>query len=181
VPCFYCGVKLTKTGKHHKTKDHIVPKAKGGTKVVPACFLCNHYKADLSLESFRNKYFQGREFYFERIEREQNELTSTLESFTQEFYPNFDSQAFMKDFIIPDFVKRGLVPNLDGVRFGSFTVIKNVGKRGTQNSKWLCKCDCGLEEYKSHRAIRNPKNQNDACVECRRRIYKKKHKTPNLA
>ena len=44
--CYYCG-------KHGGTKDHVIPKSKGGTRTVECCGKCNHTKADLSVEEFR--------------------------------------------------------------------------------------------------------------------------------
>ena len=68
-PCWYCGASL-KGGK--RTRDHVVPKAKGGTygKKVDACERCNNKKADLTIHQFREKFFGGKEFWFERVERE---------------------------------------------------------------------------------------------------------------
>lgn len=47
--CFYCGY-------HATTKDHIVPKSKGGkglhNNTVPCCKLCNSTKSNLSQEEF---------------------------------------------------------------------------------------------------------------------------------
>lgn len=52
MPCFYCGQSL-KGGK--RTRDHVVPKCKGGTydRIVDACKDCNQRKAALDLEEFR--------------------------------------------------------------------------------------------------------------------------------
>jgi hypothetical protein len=48
--CYYCGRDTT---KHGYTRDHIVPKSKGGTETVTACESCNRMKSNLSLEEFR--------------------------------------------------------------------------------------------------------------------------------
>ena len=53
MPCFYCGVRLRKSGPFQRTKDHVVPKSKGGIRTVFACLRCNQAKADMSLEEFR--------------------------------------------------------------------------------------------------------------------------------
>jgi len=45
--CFWCGRK-TRQGKGRSerlTKDHYVPKSKGGKFIVPACYQCNQAKA----------------------------------------------------------------------------------------------------------------------------------------
>lgn len=33
--------------------------------------------------------------------------------------------------------------NLVGIRFGRLTVVKFLGRDKRDNSRWLCKCDCG--------------------------------------
>lgn len=69
--CFYCGEHLH---SGNRTKDHVVPKSKGGRKIVACCQRCNHLKSHMSVEEFRLKLY-GRstvEFYAEqryRIER----------------------------------------------------------------------------------------------------------------
>lgn len=61
--CFYCGVLTTngvKGGKHPetmKTRDHLFPRARGGTlcdsNKVMACNKCNQDKGCLSVDEFR--------------------------------------------------------------------------------------------------------------------------------
>lgn len=63
--CFYCGLlvrHLTIAGRqhtpqHHRTRDHKVPKARGGTKaidnIVTACLKCNTDKGTLTVEEYR--------------------------------------------------------------------------------------------------------------------------------
>ena len=55
-------------------------------------------------------------------------------------------------------------PNYDvtGIKFGRLRVIGYLGK-----GKWQCKCTCGNYNSRSLKAISNPKNNVDACVECR--------------
>lgn len=52
--CFYCGVQLTKLTA---TRDHVVPRSKGGlntaTNLVLACGPCNHEKGNLNLDEYR--------------------------------------------------------------------------------------------------------------------------------
>jgi len=40
----------------------------------------------------------------------------------------------------------GLFKDLEGQRFGRLTVVAYAGKRGSRDSKWLCRCDCGAEK-----------------------------------
>lgn len=44
--CFYCG-------KVANTKDHVVPKSRGGRYKVHACLKCNQEKADMTLPEYR--------------------------------------------------------------------------------------------------------------------------------
>ncbi len=59
-------------------------------------------------------------------------------------------------------------PNYDvtGIRFGRLRVIGYLGK-----GKWQCKCTCGNYNSRSLKAISNPKNNKDACEECRELAY----------
>lgn len=53
--CSYCGAVLS---EQTRTRDHIVPRSKGGTGIkgntVHACKRCNSMKGTKSLEQFRN-------------------------------------------------------------------------------------------------------------------------------
>jgi 5-methylcytosine-specific restriction endonuclease McrA len=63
--CFYCGMIVRHlsvagrqhTPQHHRTRDHKVPKARGGTKaidnIVTACLKCNTDKGALTVEEYR--------------------------------------------------------------------------------------------------------------------------------
>lgn len=61
--CYYCGCEVidglrTPKGKLHaqsKTRDHIVPRMRGGRRTVTACHRCNSRKGAMSLEEFRKK------------------------------------------------------------------------------------------------------------------------------
>ena len=48
--CRYCSVLLTKSGPTKATKDHVVPRSKGGSNarynIVMACYACNQAKDD---------------------------------------------------------------------------------------------------------------------------------------
>ena len=68
--CGYCSVRLE---KGEMTRDHIVPRCKGGeTKtenLMCCCRRCNQAKGHLDLEDFRELHFGGQEFYFELCDR----------------------------------------------------------------------------------------------------------------
>lgn len=56
--CFYCGCELDINTFH---MDHFIPKTKngkGGENLVPSCPDCNCFKADLSIDEFRDKISQ---------------------------------------------------------------------------------------------------------------------------
>lgn len=79
--CWYCGKLLFWYPGHGgrrpadlATKDHLVPRCKGGRgaeNLVPACYGCNVRKADLTLEEYRFQRFgpQGGIFWAEKYER----------------------------------------------------------------------------------------------------------------
>lgn len=56
--CPYCGVKMTleHNHKHSLTRDHVIPRASGGTShsfnMVAACAACNREKSDHPLVIF---------------------------------------------------------------------------------------------------------------------------------
>lgn len=53
--CCYCEIKLTKeavTDPTHKTKEHVIPRHKGGKFVKTACYECNQEKGGLMLHSY---------------------------------------------------------------------------------------------------------------------------------
>ena len=59
--CFYCNrlVVSHTVRKHqvqppdHRTKDHLVPKARGGSETVVACSACNNDKGGLTVDEYR--------------------------------------------------------------------------------------------------------------------------------
>lgn len=62
-----------------------------------------------------------------------------------------------------DPIHRGMI----GRKFGRLTVMWLGGKPGDDPSRYVCRCACGAYEHRSGKAICNPKNDRDACVECR--------------
>jgi 5-methylcytosine-specific restriction endonuclease McrA len=50
--CYYCRTPFDNSPKHRKTRDHVIPQSKGGTKTVACCWLCNNRKGDMSAEQF---------------------------------------------------------------------------------------------------------------------------------
>ena len=56
--CFYCGRAVREwkqemyraTPPDARTKDHLIPKSKGGTKIVTACYRCNDEKRDMTVD-----------------------------------------------------------------------------------------------------------------------------------
>lgn len=57
LPCYYCGVIMGKRKAKKPTRDHVVPKFKGGTNknsnIVWCCLDCNRSKGSLTLDEFR--------------------------------------------------------------------------------------------------------------------------------
>lgn len=47
LPCPYCERRMIAGSLTHPTKDHVVPKSKGGKLTVLACFQCNQIKSDM--------------------------------------------------------------------------------------------------------------------------------------
>lgn len=72
--CAYCGKGMT---LKDATRDHVVPKSKGGgnnvKNLLPTCKKCNQMKGDMSLDKFRLVFFKDcpiprmEKFYFERV------------------------------------------------------------------------------------------------------------------
>lgn len=71
--CAYCGLSIT---EKEMQVDHIIPKARGGNddfeNLNPSCRLCNHYKRDMELDFWRNKWLGGiierlRKIYIVRV------------------------------------------------------------------------------------------------------------------
>lgn len=68
-------------------------------------------------------------------------------------------------------VKAHIGPTLDltGVQFGDYTVI---GSALSGNGRWVCECKCGRYEFRKAKAITNPANSDDKCMDCRKREYR---------
>jgi hypothetical protein len=60
-----------------------------------------------------------------------------------------------------------VVPDLSGRRFGKFRVIGLSDKPG----RWVVQCQCGKYELRSAKAIKNPSNNQDACLHCRHETF----------
>lgn len=47
-PCHWCKrPMLMESAALQPTRDHVIPRARGGTEIVIACMACNHLKADM--------------------------------------------------------------------------------------------------------------------------------------
>ncbi len=73
-PCHYCGRHTFERGRFPKdarsdqlrTRDHTVPKCKGGRHTVTCCERCNMAKADSSYEDFKefaDMHLRGASYY----------------------------------------------------------------------------------------------------------------------
>jgi hypothetical protein len=51
-PCAYCKRVMQAWTDTHPTKDHVVPRSKGGTDTVLCCYQCNQMKSDGSPEEW---------------------------------------------------------------------------------------------------------------------------------
>jgi hypothetical protein len=68
------------------------------------------------------------------------------------------------------------MPDLRGICFGRFVVLglhetpayKTATGNKSSGANWVVRCACGDYEVRKAKAIRNPKNANDKCHECRR-------------
>lgn len=54
--------------------------------------------------------------------------------------------------------------DLTGLKFGRFKVI---GYSAEKSGRWVVRCQCGNYEFRTSKAIKNPNNDRDMCVECR--------------
>lgn len=47
-PCHWCRRQMrAESSKWHPTRDHVIPKAQGGTLIKITCFACNQLKGDM--------------------------------------------------------------------------------------------------------------------------------------
>lgn len=176
-----------------RTKDHVVPKSKGGVWTVDACLRCNQRKKDMSLEEFRT-LCGGIEFFGEMRERLVNESTSWI----VEAPDNLNVVHYQRQYIVPQPIPRPYYeavidlskiktytrgaktkqerklkpstpcppPDLLGVRFGAFTVVNRIV------GKWVVQCICGAIDHRTSKAVLNPANSFDACEDCRKPVGK---------
>lgn len=72
--CFYCERHMPFS---RITRDHIIPKSKGGTlkHAVFACHRCNQMKANLSLQQFRDKVW---DYYMKQLKPKQHYSATTI-------------------------------------------------------------------------------------------------------
>jgi hypothetical protein len=66
-----------------------------------------------------------------------------------------------------------------GIKFGRFTVVSYY--RWTKNKKdqWVVRCACGVLTVRSGKAIRNPANAEDRCLDCADVLFKREGRIPN--
>lgn len=198
MPCWYCGIRLKKSGPAMKTKDHVVPKSQGGIWTVDACLKCNQRKADMSVDAFR-RLCGGIEFFGEMRERLVNEATSWIVEGPQDTnvvhnHPR-SVVPYHGDRVVHvatvdlsrikqytrgaktkqekkhkgqenNFSTSHIPPDLVGVKVGVFTVLRRL------TGKWEVECICGAIEHRSSKAVLNPANTFDACVDCRIPVQK---------
>ena len=68
--------------------------------------------------------------------------------------------------------------DLRGYKYASLTVIGLADEQNLKkNSRWVVRCRCGRYEYRKARAIRNPANATDCCVQCYRLRVAQKRQT----
>ncbi len=53
---------------------------------------------------------------------------------------------------------------LEGQRFGKLVVLKRVRTLGDKESKWLCRCDCGVEKIRSGKNLTYGKTKSCGCM-----------------
>jgi hypothetical protein len=170
-----------------RTRDHVVPKSQGGIWTVPACLKCNGAKGDKSLEEFR-RIRGGVEFWAEGRARQEREKTDWIYAFDSKkktvipsYYPRpayisttdlskynpQPSKAQTKKEHEAKIQAHNMPPDLRGQKFGALNVIRYILKEG-----WEVVCICGAIEVRTTRAVRNPANSFDACIECRKPVGK---------
>lgn len=93
-PCHYCGIGMTKRGTRDKrsaTRDHIIPKSRGGTgspiNTIMCCRKCNNEKGDFTGVEYREWIRAGRppnrEAFYMTGDTLNSEPGSNLEWFTK--------------------------------------------------------------------------------------------------
>lgn len=51
--CAYCGRKMVRNTETHPTRDHVIPRSKGGRITVLCCLTCNQIKGDMMPDEWR--------------------------------------------------------------------------------------------------------------------------------
>lgn len=220
MPCYYCGSRLRKQAA---TRDHVVPKSRGGRYTVPCCFSCNNLKADMDVEQFRLKLLGGG-----GCSGSGNEAAGTAQA-PDVPAPLFWAEKIAKQHEVPTFVEvaasrarawtwnRTLAdaqagPEVIDVPVECLPRVEVKASQPSQPSKaikpvkppnpaltaetvattslvglkqgwlvvtsslptgiWLTVCRCGRYEQRRRKALLNPENREDCCVDCRRRLYR---------
>ena len=71
--------------------------------------------------------------------------------------------------------------NMQGRRFGRFEVVGYYGKTKSQRAgRWIVRCACGMYEIRTAKSIKNPRNNNDACEDCRHWMFLKQQEVIRL-
>ena len=65
--------------------------------------------------------------------------------------------------------------NLTGRRFGRMVVVGLSPFNKKSGATWVVRCACGTYTRRTAKAIKNPKNDQDACEECRHLMYLRRH------
>jgi len=72
--------------------------------------------------------------------------------------------------------------DLTGIKFGRLTVVGMVKMEQTELSpdkktggRWAVRCACGFYEMRTAKAVKNPKNSEDACQDCKSLENAKRH------
>lgn len=62
--------------------------------------------------------------------------------------------------------------DLTGHQFGWLTVLGFYGSKNLKKKAlWVVRCNCGNYETRTAKAVKNPANNQDACIKCRQTLY----------
>lgn len=66
-PCPYCRRAMTyRVPGLEPTRDHVIPKSKGGTKIIVACWTCNNVKGDMLPDVWERFMMENPEWWIGR-------------------------------------------------------------------------------------------------------------------